>query len=91
MGSGGRVLRALFGAVVFMGVICFLSVGILANRVTKLTARSTVLSTGSFEHWRMIGRGRHHIHQNLDLNYVSKRRVPNGPDPIHNRYMYSFT
>ncbi|KAK4750538.1 hypothetical protein SAY87_004020 [Trapa incisa] len=22
---------------------------------------------------------------NLGLNYVSKRRVPNGPDPIHNR------
>lgn len=22
----------------------------------------------------------------FDLNYASKRRVPNGPDPIHNRY-----
>ncbi|KAL3833193.1 hypothetical protein ACJIZ3_007929 [Penstemon smallii] len=22
---------------------------------------------------------------NLNLNFVSKRRVPNGPDPIHNR------
>ena len=26
----------------------------------------------------------------LDLiNYMSKRRVPNGPDPIHNRYVVS--
>ncbi|KAF5792094.1 hypothetical protein HanXRQr2_Chr09g0402181 [Helianthus annuus] len=25
-------------------------------------------------------------HKGLVLNYVSKRRVPNGPDPIHNRY-----
>ncbi|XP_042471841.1 CLAVATA3/ESR (CLE)-related protein 25-like [Zingiber officinale] len=24
-------------------------------------------------------------HQNLDPFYSSKRRVPNGPDPIHNR------
>ncbi|XVF02326.1 hypothetical protein REPUB_Repub04eG0166000 [Reevesia pubescens] len=25
------------------------------------------------------------VHPQLDLNYMSKRRVPNGPDPIHNR------
>ncbi|XP_004297689.1 PREDICTED: CLAVATA3/ESR (CLE)-related protein 25 [Fragaria vesca subsp. vesca] len=25
------------------------------------------------------------VHPELDLNYMSKRRVPNGPDPIHNR------
>ncbi|KAI3462968.1 hypothetical protein Pfo_019631 [Paulownia fortunei] len=25
------------------------------------------------------------LHQNFNLNYVSKRRVPKGPDPIHNR------
>ncbi|XP_051118468.1 CLAVATA3/ESR (CLE)-related protein 25 [Andrographis paniculata] len=24
-------------------------------------------------------------HQDININYVSKRRVPNGPDPIHNR------
>ncbi|MBA0648961.1 hypothetical protein Goshw_028908, partial [Gossypium schwendimanii] len=24
------------------------------------------------------------VHQRLDLNYISRRRVPNGPDPIHN-------
>lgn len=23
-----------------------------------------------------------------DLNFMSKRKVPNGPDPIHNRYLY---
>lgn len=39
------------------------------------------------------------VHQRLDLNYMSKRRVPNGPDPIHNRsasiffnnYMYIYS
>ncbi|KAH6758129.1 hypothetical protein C2S52_022977 [Perilla frutescens var. hirtella] len=25
------------------------------------------------------------VHHDLNLNFVSKRRVPNGPDPIHNR------
>lgn len=28
------------------------------------------------------------IHPNLNLNFVSKRRIPNGPDPIHNRYAF---
>lgn len=23
----------------------------------------------------------------MDINYMSKRRVPNGPDPIHNRHL----
>ncbi|CAN4116248.1 unnamed protein product [Withania somnifera] len=26
-----------------------------------------------------------HVHSKIDFNLVSKRRVPNGPDPIHNR------
>ncbi|CAN4124332.1 unnamed protein product [Withania somnifera] len=26
-----------------------------------------------------------HAHPKIDFNLVSKRRVPNGPDPIHNR------
>ncbi|XP_049365912.1 uncharacterized protein LOC125830785 [Solanum verrucosum] len=26
-----------------------------------------------------------HVHPKIDFNLVSKRRVPNGPDPIHNR------
>ncbi|KAK5838632.1 hypothetical protein PVK06_007366 [Gossypium arboreum] len=31
------------------------------------------------------------VHQRLDLNYMSKRRVPNGPDPIHNSVRCSIT
>lgn len=23
----------------------------------------------------------------FDLNYVTKRKIPNGPDPIHNRFV----
>lgn len=33
---------------------------------------------------------RRQLLQKLDLNYVSKRRVPNGPDPIHNKYVSPF-
>ncbi|KAL1550945.1 hypothetical protein AAHA92_18845 [Salvia divinorum] len=28
---------------------------------------------------------KHRTLSKLELNYMSKRRVPNGPDPIHNR------
>jgi len=33
-----------------------------------------------------IGRGKLLGTPRMDINYMSKRRVPNGPDPIHNRY-----
>ncbi|KAG8637940.1 CLAVATA3/ESR (CLE)-related protein 25 [Manihot esculenta] len=85
MGSGRRALRVLFGAIVFLGVLWFLCVGILANHAIRITRRAQVVSTETFEHSILIGRGRYHHHKDLDLNYVSKRRVPNGPDPIHNR------
>ncbi|XP_065879108.1 CLAVATA3/ESR (CLE)-related protein 25 [Euphorbia lathyris] len=87
MGRGGsRVLRALFGAFLFVGAIWFLSVEISAHHATTMTARTRVVSKGKYEHWEVIGRGRrHHNHHHSDLNFVIKRRVPNGPDPIHNR------
>ncbi|XP_022158662.1 CLAVATA3/ESR (CLE)-related protein 25-like [Momordica charantia] len=31
------------------------------------------------------GAGGKLVHPQWHLNYMSKRRVPNGPDPIHNR------
>lgn len=85
MGGGGKVLRALFGTVVVLGVIWFFVVGILANHATKTTKVVTLTSSRSFYRLKFIGEEKHHFHQYLNLNYVSKRRVPNGPDPIHNR------
>ncbi|XP_057528864.1 uncharacterized protein LOC130807610 isoform X2 [Amaranthus tricolor] len=32
-----------------------------------------------------IGRGKVIAHSEVDFNYMSKRKVPSGPDPIHNR------
>ncbi|KAE8021618.1 hypothetical protein FH972_007493 [Carpinus fangiana] len=84
MKGGGSVFRALFGALVFVGLIWFLAVGILANCARK-TSTITVHSTEIFECWKLNGREKQAVHWNSDINYVSRRRVPNGPDPIHNR------
>ncbi|KAJ6866686.1 CLAVATA3/ESR (CLE)-related protein 25 [Populus alba x Populus x berolinensis] len=85
MGRGGRILRALLGAVLFWGVIWFLYVGILPNHATTLMPRIGVPAAGTFQHLKLSGRESHLIRHDMDPNYVSKRRVPNGPDPIHNR------
>ncbi|KAA0037421.1 CLAVATA3/ESR (CLE)-related protein 25 [Cucumis melo var. makuwa] len=36
--------------------------------------------------WKLIGKEKHFFHWHSDFYSVSKRRVPNGPDPIHNRH-----
>ncbi|KAJ8775356.1 hypothetical protein K2173_020360 [Erythroxylum novogranatense] len=85
MGTG-TVSSKMFGAVLFCGVVWFFYVGILINLETTKLTRTTVPETGVSDDWsRFIGRGRHPFLQNFHLNYVNKRRVPNGPDPIHNR------
>ncbi|KAJ6691337.1 CLAVATA3/ESR (CLE)-RELATED PROTEIN 25 [Salix koriyanagi] len=85
MGRGGRILRALFGAAIFWGLIWFMYVGILPSHATTLMARIRVPSAGTFKHLKLSGGESHLVRHDMDLNYVSKRRVPNGPDPIHNR------
>uniref|UniRef100_A0A6N2LPE7 Uncharacterized protein n=1 Tax=Salix viminalis TaxID=40686 RepID=A0A6N2LPE7_SALVM len=85
MGRGGRILRALFGAAIFWGVIRFMYVGILPSHATTLMASIRVPSAGAFKHLKLSGGESHLVRHDMDLNYVSKRRVPNGPDPIHNR------
>ncbi|CAK9170012.1 unnamed protein product [Ilex paraguariensis] len=85
MGGSGRISKASLGVVLFVGFLWCLFVGILANQTTKTTS-IPIPSTPNFKLLKMIGTQRLVVHQGLDLNYVSKRRVPNGPDPIHNRY-----
>ncbi|EOA25615.1 hypothetical protein CARUB_v10018963mg [Capsella rubella] len=69
---GGNGIRALVGAVLYLGMIVFLLVGILAN------SASSVPSTEKVKTLRFSGK-------DVNLFHVSKRKVPNGPDPIHNR------
>lgn len=88
MGRGGRALRSLFGVTLLVGVIWFFFVGIIANHATAMTKSMMVPSTRDFKHWEFVAQERYNFHQDFHLNYVSKRRVPNGPDPIHNRYIF---
>ncbi|XVF16514.1 hypothetical protein REPUB_Repub10bG0037800 [Reevesia pubescens] len=85
MGRGGRALRFLFVVTVLVGVIWLLFVCIIANHATLMTKPVMVSPSRDFKHWEFVGRDRLNFHQDFHLNYVSKRRVPNGPDPIHNR------
>lgn len=91
MTSGSWGLRVCLVAVVLFGIIWLLFIGILANHATTTTTTTvTVPSTEVFRDWKLIQREKLHAHQDFDLHYVSKRRVPNGPDPIHNRYTSPF-
>lgn len=89
MRSGSWGLRVCLGAAVLFGVIWLFFIGILANHATTTTTTTVkVASTEIFRDRKLIQREKLHVHQDLNLHYVSKRRVPNGPDPIHNRYVH---
>ncbi|XP_059648923.1 CLAVATA3/ESR (CLE)-related protein 25-like [Cornus florida] len=75
--------KALCAALALLGFIWFVFVGTLevgGRKTTALNGRPTA----SLGHKVMIGREKLAVHPESDLN-MSKRRVPNGPDPIHNR------
>lgn len=81
--GSSRNSRGLLRSLFLLGFLCLLCVGMVSNQQRRL-ATSTVLSSRSFE---LIGKQRIAGHQASHIHFVSKRRVPNGPDPIHNRYM----
>lgn len=76
MGRGRRAFKALFGALALVVFIWLVFAGVLDAGGMNTTTTTTVKlrPEGSF---KPIDR--------TNLNYMSKRRVPNGPDPIHNR------
>ncbi|KAI8528436.1 hypothetical protein RHMOL_Rhmol12G0148600 [Rhododendron molle] len=78
MGWSGRLVKALFGVLALVLVIRLMLVGGLETAGGTSTTTTTTVKTrqdqGSFKR----------VNQK-DLNHVSKRRIPNGPDPIHNR------
>lgn len=91
MGRGGRALGFLYGVTVLVGVIWLLFVCTIADHATATTTKSIrVSSTKGLRHGEFVGQERLDSHQDFHLNYVSKRRVPNGPDPIHNRYIFLY-
>ncbi|VVB09315.1 unnamed protein product [Arabis nemorensis] len=66
-------------ALVSLGVIVFLLLAILPYSASR------VLSTEKVKTLRFHGKNTHQINKNVNPFYMSKRKVPNGPDPIHNR------
>lgn len=76
MGRGRRAFKALFGALALVVFIWLVFAGVLDAGGMNTTTTTTVKlrPEGSF---KPLDR--------TNLNYMSKRRVPNGPDPIHNR------
>uniref|UniRef100_A0A3Q7EAH9 Uncharacterized protein n=1 Tax=Solanum lycopersicum TaxID=4081 RepID=A0A3Q7EAH9_SOLLC len=64
-----RLYKRLWGSIVLLLVVWLLLVSVLENRATKIMKKQRTNS----------------IHSKMNLNFMSiKRRVPNGPDPIHN-------
>lgn len=86
MGRSSFFFRALFGAVAVTGFILLLLIGSLESGGNKATTTLSTQSAGNRNHVDSLAREKSINRQELDLNYMSKRRVPNGPDPIHNRY-----
>ncbi|XP_042497486.1 CLAVATA3/ESR (CLE)-related protein 25-like [Macadamia integrifolia] len=86
MGRRGGSLRVFLRSLAFVSFIGFLLVEIQASEGSKTTTTTTVTSpAGNFKQLEVIGTDSQVVHPDLDINYMSKRRVPNGPDPIHNR------
>ncbi|GER35790.1 clavata3/esr-related 25 family protein [Striga asiatica] len=71
-----RVKMKMSAALSFF-LLCFL----LFVSLAKTNDRMKTIMTSSMAHEK-ISRG---LHPNLGLNFASKRRVPSGADPIHNR------
>jgi hypothetical protein len=95
MGGGGSCslsFKVLLAAVATVMLVLLLLVGALESGATKMTERTqTVLDSIAQDdlrrrHEELIGREKLVYNPELDLNFVmNKRKVPNGPDPIHNR------
>ncbi|KAL5582439.1 hypothetical protein UlMin_014881 [Ulmus minor] len=84
MGRRSKILRAFLGVFVLFAAFWFVFVGVTGRNASKsMTIR--VESTETLKHWKWIGLKRRALKRDSNIIYVSKRRVPSGPDPIHNR------
>ncbi|KAK8477307.1 hypothetical protein V6N13_090354 [Hibiscus sabdariffa] len=95
-GAGGSLL---FRTLVVLGLVLVISAGVLQcdghERKTATiagddhrfrTSTTTAKLRKEEQQVKVLGKGKSGVElPKQDLNYMSKRRVPNGPDPIHNR------
>ncbi|XP_061360817.1 CLAVATA3/ESR (CLE)-related protein 25-like [Gastrolobium bilobum] len=80
--SSSFLSRFFFRALAVVWLLCLLVFGSL---VSGGGTRQPTTQTERLKHEQVVGRDKPVNHAELDFNYMSKRRVPNGPDPIHNR------
>ncbi|PON53732.1 CLAVATA3/ESR (CLE)-related protein [Trema orientale] len=87
-------LKLLVRAIVVVGLMWILLAGTPEGTVGATTKTRTNLAAEYYSTAKIKGKDDQVVvateeklaHPKLDLiNYMSKRRVPNGPDPIHNR------
>ncbi|KAI4328336.1 hypothetical protein L6164_020695 [Bauhinia variegata] len=84
--NSSLLLSFLFRALVLVGLFCLVAVGSFGGGTRGATTLSTNWSAERLKHEGDVLGGEKPVdHAELDINYMSKRRVPNGPDPIHNR------
>ncbi|KAF9673470.1 hypothetical protein SADUNF_Sadunf10G0027700 [Salix dunnii] len=95
-GSGSSCFlsfKVLLGGIATLSFVLLLLVGALESGATSEITTSRLASAQAAQNdlkndreKEVIGREKLVYNSELDLNYMmSKRRVPNGPDPIHNR------
>ncbi|KAE9597062.1 hypothetical protein Lal_00007894 [Lupinus albus] len=84
MGTSYYFLPKFFRVLIVIELVSLLVFGSMHSGRTEQTSQ---LSAEGLKHEKVIGRNinKHVKNEELDFNYISKRRVPNGPDPIHNR------
>lgn len=58
-----------------------------AGKGTRAATKN--VSAGAIKHV-LIEAEKQYLQRNPNINYVSKRRVPTGPNAIHNRYIYNY-
>lgn len=96
--SSNFLLRFFFLALAVVGLVCLVVFGSLGGssgggtgqQPTTATQWSSERLNKHDKQVAVVGKDHKLVnnHAELDFNYMSKRRVPNGPDPIHNRFVY---
>ncbi|KAL0447090.1 UNVERIFIED_CONTAM: hypothetical protein Slati_1836900 [Sesamum latifolium] len=75
MSSSSKLLKVLLRLLVLVGLFRFLIVVAAAEGGRKMKDDDVIM--GRENEMKAVSK--------FDLNYTTKRKVPNGPDPIHNR------
>ncbi|KAK4376767.1 hypothetical protein RND71_003063 [Anisodus tanguticus] len=75
--------KGFLGFLVLLGFVWLLLVEVFENGGTRMNVHQAEGIMKNSKH--MKTHKRNSVHSMIEFNFVSKRRVPNGPDPIHNR------